>query len=319
MKKLITITMSLILSTSLFGCGNTNKTNSQDNVVVTGENNANEVIIEHSKGTVSVPKNPKKIAVFDFGILDTIDALGIDVEMALPVDSIPTYLADYKETATNGGGIKEPNIEELFNYKPEIIFISGRQESFYDELNEIAPTVYVELNGANYINSIYYNTAILTEIFEGKAEISEEKFSEIYAKVEAVKEKTNATEEKALVILANSGKMSTYGRGSRFGIIFDDLGVKPADENIEVSTHGKEISYEYIAEMNPDIIFVIDRNTVVGGESDDSNILNNELVNGTNAYKTGKIINLDPEIWYIAGGGLTSVNTMIEEVESAFN
>ncbi len=215
--------------------------------------------------------------------------------------------------------IKEPNIEELFNFKPEIIFISGRQADFYDELNKIAPTVYVELKPESYVDSIYYNTVILTEIFSGKEDIAEEKLIDIYKKIDEVKEKTGSTEEKALVILANNGKMSTYGKGSRFGIIYDDLGVKPADENIEVSTHGQEISYEYISEINPDIIFVIDRNAVVGGESNASDILNNELVNGTNAAKLGKIINLDPEIWYIAGGGLSSVNTMIEEVEAAFN
>ncbi|MDE6181644.1 MAG: siderophore ABC transporter substrate-binding protein [Eubacteriales bacterium] len=336
MKKLVTLAISLIMATSLFGCGNSSDKNTdasadavQSQETTTEEtnaeegdtlvNNETEVLIEHSKGKVVVPKNPKKIAVFDFGILDTIDTLGIDVEMALPIDSIPQYLESYKENTTNAGGIKEPNIEELFNFEPEVIFISGRQADFYDELSKIAPTVYVELDGANYIASIQYNTAILTEIFQGKEDVSEEKLINIAKRVEEVNQKASATEEKALVILTNSGKMSTYGRGSRFGIIFDDLGVKPADENIEVSTHGKEISYEYIAEINPDIIFVIDRNAVVGGENDDSQILNNELVNGTNAAKSGKIINLDPEIWYIAGGGLTSVNTMIEEVEKAFN
>ncbi|MDE6357557.1 MAG: siderophore ABC transporter substrate-binding protein [Eubacteriales bacterium] len=319
MKKLITIAMSLILATSLFGCGASNSANSGGETVQEETDAPRQMVtIEHSKGTVEVPKNPKKIAVFDFGILDIIDSLGIDVDLALPVDSIPTYLSKYEKKATNAGGIKEPNIEELFNYKPEVIFISGRQESFYEELSEIAPTVYIEINGANYVNSVYYNTAVVNEIFDGKKELAAEKFSDIYNKVEEVKKKAKKSEEKALVILANSGAMSTYGRGSRFGIIFDDLGFTPVDEDIEVSTHGDEISYEYIAEKNPDIIFVIDRDAVVGGETDNSEILNNDLVNETNAVKSGKVINLDPEIWYIAGGGISSINTMIEEVEAAF-
>lgn len=322
MKKLIILTASLIMSATLFGCtpGNTSveettettETNIQTNV----ENSeASEVTINHSRGTTVVPKNPKKIAVFDLGILDTLHTLEVDVEMALPIDNIPTYLSEYKDIATNAGGIKEPNIEELFNFEPEIIFISGRQADFYDELNKIAPTVYVDLNAETYMQDFTYSVSYLSEIFDKNGD---EYIQKINEKIEEVKSKTSATEEKALFIMVNNGKMSTYGKGSRFGLVFDVLGVKPADENIEVSTHGKEVSYEYIAEINPDIIFLIDRNSVVGGEAN-SDVLNNDIVNQTNAAKMDKIVPLNSELWYLVGGGLSSVYKMIEEIDAVFN
>ena len=53
--------------------------------------------------------------------------------------------------------------------------------------------------------------------------------------------------------------MSAYGPNSRFGLVHDVLGYKAVDEKIDVSTHGQNITFEYIVEKNPDVLFVIDR------------------------------------------------------------
>jgi iron complex transport system substrate-binding protein len=111
--------------------------------------------------------------------------------------------------------------------------------------------------------------------------------------------------------------MSAYGAGSRFGIIHDLLGVKAADDTIEVSTHGQEVSYEYISQVNPDILFVVDRTVIAGGTNLAATTLDNELVNETSAATNNKIISLDPDLWYLSGGGLTSVSEMIDEVVAA--
>lgn len=42
------------------------------------------------------------------------------------------------------------------------------------------------------------------------------------------------------------------------------------------------------------------------------------LVNKTKAAKNGAIILLDPQVWYLSGGGIISLDKMISEVEAAF-
>lgn len=279
------------------------------------EETPSEIIIKHPKGETVVKTNPKKIAVFDMGVLDTLDTLGVNVELALPISTLPSYLKSY-ENAVNAGAVKEPNIEELFNFAPEIIFMGARQADFYDELSKIAPTVFIEMDSANYLSNLEYNVGYLAQIF-GKEEEAKIELAKIKEKMEAVKAKAESSDEKALIILTNDGSVSAYGKGSRFGIIHDTLGINPVDENIEVSRHGKGVSYEYIAEMNPDILFVVDRNAVVAGEGNAEKALDNDLVKSTNAFKTGKIINLTPEAWYIVEGGLKAVNIMLDEVDSA--
>lgn len=50
------------------------------------------------------------------------------------------------------------------------------------------------------------------------------------------------------MILANDGALSAYGKGSRFGIIHEELGFPLSDEHIDTAVHGQKISFEYVVE-----------------------------------------------------------------------
>lgn len=330
-KLLLSIMISALMLSLLSGCAkkqeevtkeatnneqtDNNTDKDTDAVIDNTEGVSDTVAITHSKGTVEVTKNIKKAVVFDFGVLDTIQALGIDIELAAPVDSLPAYLEEYKDVV-NAGGMKEPNLEVIFEFEPDVIFISGRQEAYYDQLSEIAPTIYVNINAQTYLEDFTESVKTIATLF-GKVDEANQYLEQISAKVNEVKELSAQSEEKALILLTNDGSLSVYGSGSRFGIIHDLLGVKTADDTIEASTHGQSVGFEYISEVNPDILFVIDRTVAVGGTNLASQTLDNELVNGTNAAQNNKIVSLNPDIWYLSGGGLTSVNTMIDDVKAA--
>lgn len=331
MKKIITLALASVLSIAMLtGCatkenGNTNsiateeastESSTQSSKDEATSTTATETTVTDAKGNaITVPADVKKAVVMDYGILDTIQTLGVDVEVAIPSGETPSFLSGFSD-ATTIGSIKEPDLEAIFAFEPDVIFISGRQESFYDQLSEIAPTIFVSLDSSEYMEDFKYNTNIVSSIFHKETEANEA-IKGIEAKVEAAKAVTATTDDKALIILTNDGSMSAYGSGSRFGIIHDLLGVKAADDSIEVSTHGQEVSYEYISQVNPDILFVVDRTVIAGGTNLAATTLDNELVNETNAAINNKIITLDPDLWYLSGGGLTSVSAMIDEVLAA--
>ena len=86
--------------------------------------------IKHELGETTVTKNPEKVVVFDFGMLDTLDELGIEVA-GLPQSNIPSYLSKYEdEKYANLGSLKEPDFEAIHALKPDVIFISGRQSDY---------------------------------------------------------------------------------------------------------------------------------------------------------------------------------------------
>ncbi|MEW8978843.1 MAG: siderophore ABC transporter substrate-binding protein [Symbiobacterium sp.] len=276
-----------------------------------------EVLVPHQLGETSVPVNPGKVVVFDFGILDTLDLLGVEVA-ALPKENVPPYLAQYRDDKyVNAGTLQEPDFEALSALDPDLIIISGRTATHYEALSELAPTIYMALDFQDYMGSFKRNMEYIGKIFQKEEQVAAE-LRKIDDLVAEVRSKVEATDKKALILLSNDKAISAYGPGSRFALIHDVLGFPAADETIEVSTHGQQVSFEYVKEKNPDYIFVIDRAAVVsGGGQPARDTFNNDLVKATNAYKNGKIIYLDPNYWYLSGGGLVSVSEMIREVAAA--
>lgn len=274
-----------------------------------------EVKHELDKEAVTVPKNPEKVVVFDFGILDTFDTLDIEVA-GLPQANVPGYLEKFEdEKYVNVGSLKEPDFEAIHELQPDLIIITGRQSDMYDQFKEIAPTIFVGLDTSDYMVSFKHNMDLVAEIFGKEDEMATE-LAEIDEQIAAINEKVSAQEETALITLANEGKISAYGPSSRFGLIHDVFGFKPADDKIESSTHGQSITFEYVLETNPGILFVVDRGAAIGGEAS-ANMVENELVMKTDAFENEKIIYLNGEYWYLSGGGLVSVKEMIKEVEQA--
>ncbi|SFL95559.1 iron complex transport system substrate-binding protein [Salibacterium qingdaonense] len=277
---------------------------------------AEEITVSHELGETTVPKNPEDVVVFDFGSLDTLDTLGVDVA-GLPKGTVPGYLSQYDSSEyENAGGIKEPDFEKIAAMEPGLIIISGRQSGAYEELSEIAPTIYMQVDTQNYWDSFASNAQTLGEIF-GESDQVDEKLASIEDKVESLEEEASSADGEALVALANNGELSAYGAGSRFGVIHDEFGFAQVDENIETSTHGQSVSFEYVKEKNPEYLFVIDRTAVVGGDVSAEEVIENELTEQTKAYKNDNIVYLNPEYWYISGGGLQSVPAMVEQASAA--
>lgn len=275
-----------------------------------------KITVKHELGETKVAKNPKKVVVFDFGSLDTLDKLGVEIA-GLPQENVPKYLSKYEDKKyANLGGLKDPDFEKINELQPDLIIISGRQQDSYDQFSEIAPTIYMAVDTNKYMESFEGNVQTLAKIFDKEKEANTE-LDKIKKDVAALKDKGEATDKSGLIILANDGKVSAYGPASRFGIIHDEFGIKPVDKNIEVSTHGQSISMEYISEKNPDYLFVVDRGAVAGdGASSAKSVVENDLVKKTNAFKDGHIVYLDPDYWYLSGGGLESVASMVKEVDS---
>lgn len=278
---------------------------------------AGAVTVKHDLGVTTIPSDPKRVAAFDLSILDSIDALGVEgLRFAIPKQTLPPYLAKYMGAdVVDAGGMKEPNLERLYEFGPDVIFISARQTDYYDKLSEIAPTVCANVDYKNFLHSFRENMLMLGDVFDVRA-TAESKADAIIARAEAIAEKAGAENATGLVIMVNDGAVSVYGPGSRFGLIHDVLKVPPADAGIRVSTHGQSVDFEYLATTNPDILFVINRNMAIGTNGT-SPVLDNELVTNTKAGRSGKIINLDSAVWYLSGAGLESLDIMLGEVARA--
>lgn len=309
--------MALSLLLMLSGCDY--KSSSQQPIL------NNEVItIEHEQGSTRVPINPGKVIVFNIATLDTMDALGI-VVAGLPKTSshLPNFLKKYaNEVYINAGTLFEPDYEKLNEFTPDIIIAGGRSTDAYDKLSEIAPTVSLSVDSHHFMKSLTQRIMQLGKIFN-KEDIAEKKLAQFKQKIADVKAKA-ANKGTALVIMVSGGKMSTYGPGSRFGFVFDELGFKPAIALGKTGQHGNIINAELLLTANPDWLFVIDRDSAIGNSQAQSakQVLDNQLIRKINAMQQQQVIYLDSTAMYIAGGlqtyscFLDQLNKMFDKVSS---
>lgn len=104
-------------------------------------------------------------------------------------------------------------------------------------------------------------------------------------------------------------------RGNR-----EDSSETSSESKDTTPTHGNEVSFEAIVSLNPDYIFVMDRDSAISaaGAQMAQEIMENELIMRTDAYQNGNMVILEnPGIWYLAEGGITSLGIMLDDLETA--
>ncbi|MER1998182.1 MAG: siderophore ABC transporter substrate-binding protein [Lysinibacillus sp.] len=269
---------------------------------------------------VELEEQPKRIITLDYGFLDTLDALGVEGIVGVAANggdgNVPAHLKEKyapSDSIQDVGSLKEINLEAVAAAEPDVIFISGRQAGYYEELKEITPNVlFIASDNESYVDGLYETVDLAAKIF-GKEEKAEELKAAFQEKVDAVKEKA-AGYENALVAMYNEKKIAGFdnGKESRFAYVYNDFGFTPATTGIETSSHGSDFSYESVLKVNPEVLFVIDR-TVTDVETLKAEV-ENDIIKKTRAYEEGKIVYLDGINWYFASNGITTEADKLDEI-----
>ena len=263
-------------------------------------------------------KNPKRVVVFDYGVADILKNLGVDAVVGLPKNGkMPEILSNYSDDKyTNVGSLKETDFEAVESLNPDLIIIGGRQAEDIDSFKEIAPTVNLAVDGQDYMNSFKSVVTDLGKLFD-KEDEAKKAIDEIEAKIEKVNKTVKEKGLTASVVMANEGSISTFSAKSRYGLIYNGLGFAEVDKNIDDSTHGQQVSFEYFLENKADYVFVVDRGAITGKGDSASKLFDNEVMNKTEVAKNGNIVYLNSVIWYTMTGGIESTNQMIDEIADA--
>jgi len=280
------------------------------------------VQIQHASGTTAVPANPKKVIVLDATTLDNLSALDVNVAgvptMSTTARPLPRHLARYN-SAPRMGTLFEPDYEKIHGAKPDLIIVGGRSQAKYAQLAKIAPTIDLTPDRTNLVASAKNNVNLLAGLF-GKQARAKELTTKLDSSIAALKKQAE-TAGAGLIVLTTGGKMSAYGPGSRFGVLHDTFGIKPAVAKLDTSNHGQAISFEFIQKTNPDWLFVIDRDAAIGREGTAAaKFLDNELVRQSNAWKNKRVVYLDGLNWYTLGGaGITALQENVDQLSRALS
>lgn len=266
---------------------------------------------------VEVPDNPKRIAVIDVAVLDMLDYWQLtDRIVAMPKTTRVPFLSEHFDNPkiANIGTLKEVDLEALMAAEPDVIFISGRLAKKYDQLSKIAPTVYMTTDrNLGSLESFKKNLANVAQLFN-KTESAKATVDYFEKRAENIREK--AAGQTALVGLVTSAHVNLLGDKARASLVGREFGFKNM-ASVANANHGNESSFELLVKTNPAFFFVLDRDSAIArpGAKLAKDILNNEMVNRMDAKKNDRIVYLTPSAWYLAEGGVKSMDIMMRDVE----
>lgn len=333
MKKVSFIAILMIVSIILIACGTkgaVDHTFEREDVELTFTVTSGALTNEAQTGwtggtrttiTKTFKTNPASVAIFAYDMLDMLDTVGLDQtsiqRLGIPKSNVPNYLNAYsKNEVRNVGTLFVPDWDELELFMPDLIIIGSRAAGAYDRLAKDYPyadILDVTLVQGEYIEGVTRNANYLAKLFPSIAHQLELELSEITQAISTIK--NVAQNHQALFIMVNGESLSFYGPNGRFAALYDEFGFLPSDNNVEEGgSHGNVVAYEYVAQVNPEILFLLDRGVATGGSSSIDAIKANQLILGTNAGKNNHIFTLDPIAWYISTGGFQSTKQMIEDL-----
>lgn len=275
MKKLIVIVLSGMMSVLLFvGCANSSASSTasnQDTATVI----PNEVTItDHQDRTITVPTDPKKVAVLDIYPLASMLTIYLDSSSSI-VAMEPASMSAAKNGVlselypevlnvnTNIMDGNDVNIESLIALNPDVVFYNAGNKAEQQKLENAGLTaVAVSATKWNYDCIKTYNEwmSLLDQIYPSHASNREDlvnqyatkKYDEIQSKVSSI-----STKQKVLFLFQYDDKTMITSSSSFFGQWWcDAVGAENVAHDVQADNSNAQITMEQVYAWNPDVIII---------------------------------------------------------------
>ncbi|WP_355659525.1 ABC transporter substrate-binding protein [Halomonas salifodinae] len=262
-------------------------------------------------------ESPERLAVFDLGSLDTLDALALESRVAgVPKQTLPDYLAAFEDdTYADIGGLRSPDLEALATLDPSLIVITGRQGDWREEFAALADVEDTSLTGDDYLAAVDANARRLAERLEADAEPA---LTALHAHVEAARHALDGAPA-VLVATHNGGNLMLNAHP----VVHQVLGLAQPSGAAELPGEARgervftPLSPDTVAELAPAALLIVDRSAAIG----DAPLVTAELEAALAAAgaESTRVVVLSPALWYLSGGGLQSLRLQVDEVVAALS
>lgn len=289
-------------------------------LLVSASSYAEMITVSHQLGKTTLETKPQRVVVIGTGTLDALDYFGIKPVAVTQATTMPSYLLKYTTNEfASSGSLSEPDFETIYMQKPDVIIMGSRAIKAYKELSEIAPTIVFSADSKGYWESTQQQWRMLGDVFEIQPTV-EAKIASVDAEITKIKTHNQSNHVAALTVMSAGGNITTFGAQSRFSAIYKDFGFKEAAKGIKESNHGDLVSYEFIRDVNPTNLLIVDKDKLINKEkSRTREEFANPLVKATDAYKNNSLTYLDINAWYIAISGVTATDQMVADIKESIH
>ncbi|MFF8972238.1 ABC transporter substrate-binding protein [Streptomyces sp. NPDC014995] len=310
--------LTAALTAGLTACGGPDgSAATTDSAAAAGEKSAGfPRTIEHHKGSTEIKAKPQRIVALDNSLVEAVVALDGKLVGGIGAyrdqKEFPPYLGDAVKDTKDVGPLESPNLEAVAALKPDLIVSATvRHDDLYEQLGEIAPTVFVETTGPLWKDNITLLGKALGE--EAKAE---EKLAAYETRAKKIGDAINAKEGDPTVSMVRflDGPTRIYLRKTFSGIILEDMGLARPKNQQDPELFNLEISEEQIAQADADVIFY---SSYSGGEERKEKFFANPLWKRLTAVKNGAVHEVKDEIW-MTSVSLQGADLVLDDMADIF-
>jgi iron complex transport system substrate-binding protein len=292
---LISVVFFSFILSLLAACGANGAPTTDDDQGGTAERDIQTVM-----GTVKVPAHPQRVVVLDTGELDAVVSLGV-----IPVGAVEAvqgggfvgYLKDKLGETKNVGTIAQPNLTTISSLNPDLILSTKfRHADIYEQLSQIAPTVFAENVGFAWKDNFKLYANALNKNTEGEQVIQKynNRLSELNQKAGGTLSNIHVS-----IVRVLSDRIRLYQNKSFIGVVLKDAGLaRPANQTKD-QTFTEYQTLENVQDFDGDVIFT----TYYGNSQDKYNqLLSLPQFQQLQATRNNKVFPVSDDIWMLGIG-----------------
>ena len=267
--------------------------------------------VEHARGSTEIPRQPEKVVVLDTGELDSLVALGVTPVGAVTTDVSTGFLSYLQEAAAGVeqvGTIGEPDLEAIAVLQPDLILSNEvRHADLYDELAQIAPTVFAADLGDTWKENFELAAEALG-MEEKAAQVLDGYRAGAAALGESLPDAAGTTVSPVRFV---AGAIRVYSSQSFIGTVLTDIGMPLVDVPTgEVPTFA-ELSPEQVTRADADIVLYSSYGAA--DESGEAAVVAGPLWSRLSAVQDGRAIAVEDDVFY-TGIGPTAATLVVERL-----
>lgn len=278
-------------------------------------------VIQHEMGETCVSQDPQRIVTVHFTILANALALGVkpigstsaygDEDLATGYLSTDNYLGNRIGGINKVGTPYQQGIEKILLLKPDLILVQERNARLYPQLAQVAPTVVIPYNWANYWQTFDFVAEVL-----GKQSTARQVKEDYYRRVKEVKsalDKSDRKREISVVGTYDANNIHAYAQNSFPSVVLKDLKLKRPAAQDTVTSNGviSNISHEKLEIIDGDVMFFLDYNE--GDRATLSELQQNPLWQKLKAVQSGQVFVVDGNAWI--GANPLAAHFVLDDIE----
>jgi len=288
MKKLLFLSIALLVMLALAACGSTEETTEETGGSESEASGSETIQYESENGTVEVPADPQRVVALAYGG----NVMALDVPLA-GIDAWAIDNPNYEPYLDGVEEVSEENLEKIIELDPDLIIGYSTLQNV-DKLEQIAPTVTYTYGKVDYLTQHLEIGKLLNKEDEAQAFVDD--FKE-RAQAAGEEIKAEIGEDATVSVIENFDKQlyvygDNWGRGTE--ILYQEMGLNMPEKVKEMAlTDGyyalsQEVLPEYMGDY---VIFSKD-------SEQDNSFQETDLYQNTPAVKNDQVFEADAKKLY---------------------